>query len=118
MKGRKDPSLSPLCSLLSIPHFLSFSYGYGLVTLTQVCILMPLFIAADDTEYGYHSASSSSAEHHAQLGQQQPQPQPQQPPQHSPAAPSPQQNYFLQGQNQSQVSETWRVRAFKHNYFS
>ena len=24
--------------------------------------------SADDTEYGYHSASSSSAEHHAQLG--------------------------------------------------
>lgn len=115
MKGRKDPSLSPFCSLLSIPHFLSFSYGYGLVTLTQVCILMPLFIAADDTEYGYHSASSSSAEHHAQLGQQQ---QQQQPPQHSPATTTTQQNYFLQGQNQSQVSETLRVRAFKHNYFS
>ena len=68
MKGRKDPSLSPFCSLLSIPHFLSFSYGYGPVTLSLVSPLIPFFIAADDTEYGYHSASSSSAEHHAQLG--------------------------------------------------
>ena len=51
-------------------------------------------LSADDTEYGYHSASSSSAEHHAaQLGPvQHPQQQHQQ-----------QQNY-IQGQNQSHVS--------------
>ena len=59
----------------------------------------PVFypLSADDTEYGYHSASSSSAEHHAaQLGPvQHPQQQHQQ-----------QQNY-IQGQNQSHVSTYW-----------
>ena len=48
---------------------------------------------ADDTEYGYHSASSSSAEHHAaQLG---------------PSVQQQQQQNYLQGQNQSQVSKNW-----------
>ena len=56
-------------------------------------VFLPL--SADDTEYGYHSASSSSAEHHAaQLGPvQHPQQQHQQ-----------QQQNYIQGQNQSHVS--------------
>ena len=39
-------------------------------TLSIFMIITSLFtfFPADDTEYGYHSASSSSAEHHAQLG--------------------------------------------------
>lgn len=54
-------------------------------------------LIADDTEYGYHSASSSSAEHHAQLGTATQQ-------QHQPMATTIQQQNYYQGQNQSQVS--------------
>ena len=69
----------------------------GIMNITNFfSVFYPL--SADDTEYGYHSASSSSAEHHAaQLGPvQHPQQQHQQ-----------QQNY-IQGQNQSHVS-TYRI---------
>ena len=95
--------------------FSTLSYGYGLANLEEYCAELVAVImnitffffflsTADDTEYGYHSASSSSAEHHAaQLG---------------PSVQQQQQQNYLQGQNQSQVSETLRVRAFKHNYFS
>lgn len=59
------------------------------------------FLIADDTEYGYHSASSSSAEHHAQLGPIQQQ------------MVNQQQNY-IQGQAQSHVSQIDFPRIFAY----